>query len=136
MRLKDWSEAKTDVEKGRLERQVQTGVLAYLSIRKDIIFWRQNVGAVKFDDFFVRFGLRGAADIQGIQGPTGRFFGIECKREIGGKVSQEQENWGQNVENAGGLYIVARSVEAVEKALGPEQVRVVKLATRKRIYPR
>jgi hypothetical protein len=121
---------------GRKESVVQAGVLAYLYLRKDCICWRSNTGGVKFGNAYVKFGLRGAADIQCVQAPTGRFIGIECKREIGGRLSKDQETWGQNVEIHGGLYVVARDVAAVERALGPEQVRVTKIVERRRSYPR
>lgn len=102
---------------GRKENEVMAGVLAYLSLRKDCMCWRANTGGAKFGGFYVKFGIRGAADIQCVQAPTGRFIGIEIKRELGGKVSKDQEAWGQAVEERGGLYIVARSVEAVERGL-------------------
>lgn len=127
--------------KGRLESVVSAGVQAYLSTRNDLYCWRSNTGAAKYDDFYVAFGKKGAADIQGVQALlfgdllVGRFFGIETKREIGGTVSEEQERWGANVTNHGGLYIVARGIEAVAEGLGPEQVRVTKLV-KPRVYPR
>lgn len=127
----------TKSAKGRLESQVQAGVLAYLSIRNDIIFWRQNTGAVSYGPgMYVKFGLPGAADIQGIQGPSGRFVGIEVKREIGGRVSILQEAWGRAIESAGGLYVVARDVETVALALGPELARVTKVTAGHRVYPK
>lgn len=121
--------------KGRSEREVSAGVMAYLSLRQDCFCFRANTGAAKFGGYFVSFGLPGAADIQCVQGPTGRFVGIELKRELGGKVSGDQERWGAAVESAGGLYIVARDVDTVARALGPEQARVVKPG-KKRNYPR
>lgn len=111
----------------RLESEVQAGVLGYLGIRQDLEFWRANTGGAKFDEFYVKFGKEGAADIQGLQAPHGRFFGIECKREKGGTLSEAQIRWGQNVVNHGGLYIVARSVEEVQLALGPELAKIVKI---------
>ena len=83
----------------------------------------------------MRNGIRGASDILCVQGPMGRFVGIEVKRELGGRVSADQEKWGQAVESAGGLYIVARDVEAVARGLGPDTARVMKL-TRQRVIPR
>lgn len=113
--------------KGRLESEVLSGVLSYLDIRQDIFYWRQNTGAAKFEEFYVKFGLEGQADIQGLLAPFGRFFGIELKREIGGVVSDAQKRWGQNVINHGGIWVVARSVIEVERALGPEKSKIMKI---------
>jgi hypothetical protein len=122
--------------KGRLERDVQAGILAYLETRADLFFWRQNTGAVRFEKAFVKFGTPGAPDIQGILAPTGRLTGIECKREIGGRLSVFQERWAENCRRHGGLYIVARSVDDVAKALGPVQARIPKIPMRKRAVRR
>ena len=102
---------------GRRESEVLAGVLSYLSTRKDMYCWRQNTGGSRFGSTYVKFGTKGAADIQCIQAPTGRFVAIEVKRQFGGRVSKDQEAWGQAVEAKGGRYIVARSVDDVEKAL-------------------
>ncbi len=114
--------------KGRRESEVQAGIVGYLEMRQDLFFWRVNVGGAQLTGgFYVKFSEPGAADLQGLQAPHGRFFGIECKREIGGKLSEAQIRWGENIKNHGGLYIVARSVEEVQLALGPEQAKVIKI---------
>lgn len=121
---------KTGVKKrpkGRLEREVQAAVIAYLETRTDIWIWRQNVGSTFYDGAFVKFGIRGAPDLQGLMAPTGRFVGIECKREVGGELSEFQERWGENCRRHGGLYIVARSVDDVINGLGALQARVQKV---------
>lgn len=120
---------------GRREGEVQAGILAYLAIRKDCWCFRSNTGGVSFGKSFVKFGIKGAADIFCVQAPTGRAVGIECKREVGGVLSVEQERWGENLKRFGGLYIVASDVDTVAQALGEEQVRVEKVALRKE-YPR
>ncbi len=123
------------------------GIIDFLEFRKDLFFWRANTSAGKAQSgLFMRSGKKGQADIQGVQAIAlpgtpekdwilGRFFGIEAKRERGGKVSLDQERWGQAVVNHGGLYIVARSVEEVEAALGREQAVIPKVAERVRVYP-
>ncbi len=133
--------------KGRLESQVSAGITAYLDMRNDFWWWRSNTGGANYDGFHVQFGIKGAADLQGLQAVlmlvpgthqqiiTGRFVGIEVKREIGGEVSQDQERWGQNITNHGGLYLVANDLETVIQGLGPEQVRVTKIPMRNRVYP-
>ncbi len=138
---------RKSASKGRLESPVQAGIIAYLSIRNDCWFWRANTGGAKFDKYYVQFGLKGAADLQGVQSilspwvagyqqvMIGRFFAIESKREKGGKWSDDQKRWGANVVAHGGIYVVANSVELVQQALGPEQVRIQKIPMRNRIYP-
>ena len=64
---------------------------------------------------FIRSGERGTADIIGIL-KGGRFLGIEVKRE-GKNPTPEQLRWGEKVTKAGGLYLVAHSVDEVKQAL-------------------
>lgn len=60
------------------------------------------------------FGIPGQPDIFAII--QGRFVGIEVKTATG-RQSKDQKNWQRNCERAGGLYIIARSVDDVEAAL-------------------
>lgn len=116
--------------KGRRESEVQAGVTAYLNTRTDCYWWRQNTGAARFNDFFVRFGIKGASDFIGVQARLqshGRMFAIETKREIGGELSEDQELFRDNIQRFGGLYVVARSVDEVQLALGEPQVRLTKV---------
>ncbi len=101
------------------EGAVQAQVLAYLTRRGDMELWRQNTGGMKTATGFVKFGVKGAADIFCILAPSGRFVGVECKRPIGGVLSDAQKAWGAKIERAGGLYIVAKSVAEVIAALPP-----------------
>lgn len=48
---------------------------------------------------------------------VGRFFAIEVKAPKG-KQSDEQASFQKAVENAGGIYILARSLEDVQKVIG------------------
>ncbi len=61
-----------------------------------------------------QYGLTGSADIIAIV--RGYFLGIEVKGPTG-KQSEAQQAFERNVKYAGGYYIVARSVEDVEKIL-------------------
>lgn len=72
------------------------------------LFYRRNTGAMKTEEFFVRFGLPGMADIGGIL--QGKAYEIEIKSDKGVQ-SEQQKNWKRAVERAGGIYILARSVE-------------------------
>lgn len=124
------------MSKGRKESTVQAGVVAYLAFRPDCGCWRNNTGAARFGNAYVKFSIEGAADILCVQAPTGRLVGIETKREIGGILSDAQRWWGEMLEAHGGKYIVARSIEDVEQGLGPPTVRVVKQPRRTKDYPR
>ena len=72
------------------------------------LFYRRNVGAIKIADRYVEFGIAGQADIAGILG--GDAYEIEIKSATG-RQSPAQKRWQSAVERAGGVYILARSVE-------------------------
>ena len=101
-----------------LEKHIQSQILAYLRL-KGVFHWRQNTGAVniqgKNGNRFVRFGKPGISDIIGIY--NGRFLAIEVKTQKG-RLSEHQKVFLKDVEDNGGIAIVARSVEDVIKGLG------------------
>lgn len=74
------------------------------------LWYRRNVGAVKTEQRFIRFGLPGMADIGGILG--GRAVEVEVKAAFG-RQTEDQKNWQRAVERAGGIYILGRSLEGV-----------------------
>lgn len=130
----------------RRESAVKAAIHAYLDTRTDLYFWRANTGGAKFDNFFVKFNESGVSDFLGLQamfvenkfGGTvfvGRFVAIEAKREKGGTQSDDQKRFQANVEAHGGLYVIARSVDEVAKALGPATVHAVK-QVKQRVIPR
>jgi protein involved in polysaccharide export with SLBB domain len=91
------------------EREIQTDVLLALQERWPRgLFYRRNVGGMKIGDRFVKFGVKGQADVAGMV--EGRAIEVECKRP-GEYQTKDQRNWQAAVERAGGLYIVARSVQ-------------------------
>jgi hypothetical protein len=56
--------------------------------------WRNNTGAAKMaSGRYVRFGMKGASDILGIQKGTGKLLALECK--VGDKygATKEQQNF-------------------------------------------
>lgn len=91
-------------------------IMDYLKMRTDVRLWRQNTGAVKYDDNrYVHFGFPGIADIIGIQ-KGGRFVAIEAK--IGkNKQSDAQKAFQAMIEGMGGLYILAYCIDDVIKGL-------------------
>lgn len=80
--------------------------------------WPNQTGALKDQTGrLVRFGLSGSSDIIAVI--KGRFVGIEVK--VGrDRQRQNQANFAAAVQKAGGLYILARSVDDVMNALALE----------------
>jgi len=88
------------------------------------VWWRANTGAVTMPYTsghpcgskrrFVRFGVPGMSDIQGVF--DGRAIFIECKSEAG-QVSALQRAFGESITRAGGEYHIVRSIEDLEKAI-------------------
>lgn len=119
---------------GKRERVIQAEVLAYLSSRDDLYFWRQNVSAgVAPSGQYMRSGVKGTPDIFCVK--DGKIYGFELKREKGGKVSKDQQMFGSNLTAAGGIYVVVTSVDQVMEALGPRSKAITLMRTL-RIYPR
>lgn len=104
------------------EAMVLRGVRAYLSSDPRVLVWRMNTGGARMTgrggaEITVRFGVRGQADITGLVRGTGRRLEIEVKRP-GGKQSAEQKAFQSLIEQAGGLYLVVDSIEALQTQLG------------------
>lgn len=89
--------------------------------------WRQNAGVGWFKDgkpvrrtdpgaYPVKFGVPGQGDISGLFLPDGRRLEIECKAEQGCQ-SADQVAWQTMIERFGGVYILARSVNDVDRVL-------------------
>lgn len=76
--------------------------------------WSNNTGAIKTEDRFLRYGLKGSADI--LACIDGRFVAVEakCGRD---KQQPEQIRFQTAIEKAGGIYILARSVDDVRAVL-------------------
>lgn len=99
------------------ESDIQAAILIYVTSLPGSYFWRQNTGV--FPDAEGRRRVRacpkGTPDIIGVL--QGRFIVIEVKRGKGGVHAEDQKNWQRNCERAGGLYILARSVDDVRDRL-------------------
>lgn len=99
---------------GRAENALQRACLEYLKIR-GVMAWRNNTGLLRDRNGKpVRFGVVGSGDIFAVVG--GRFLSVECKVK-GGKVSDHQKRWAEEVNSAGGMAIVAETVDDVHDAL-------------------
>lgn len=108
------------------ESDIQKAILAYLRICPAVAFaWRQNVGSAetervdargKSKKSFVKFGFRGCSDLLGFTS-DGRFLAIECKTAKG-RITPDQREFLRRVRAAGGVAILARSVDDVVEVLG------------------
>jgi len=98
------------------EADIQSAILRALRIHPAVgFFWRQNTGAMAVGEGkarrFVRFGPKGAPDIQGYL-KDGRALFIECKSRTG-RVSPEQQDFINKAKAHGAVAFVARSVADV-----------------------
>lgn len=91
-----------------LESVLQRQVLAHLSQLPGAFFWRANTGAARTPQGFVHFGIPGQADILGCA--AGRFFAVEIKTATG-RQSAEQRAFQKRITDAGGIYVLARSLD-------------------------
>jgi len=100
-----------------LEKYTQKQILDYLEIKK-IFHYRNNSGAMITNNNgrrgFLRFGAVGSPDI--ICVINGIYVGIEVKGDKG-KQSENQKTFQENLEKAGGVYILAFSLEDVINGL-------------------
>jgi len=97
------------------EADIQRLILDWLAAKR-IFHYRQNTGAVKTEDRFFRFGTVGAPDIVAVI--AGQYVGIEVKAPRGSQSPGQREFEGR-LRMAGGVYVLARSLEDVEAALRP-----------------
>lgn len=124
------------------EKEIQNRILFKYGQRHDMRLWRANVGvavpleivkkvrkllaanerqqAIRTLDGVraIRFNLNGQADLTGVT-PDGRRLEIEVKSR-NGVQSKHQKAFQQMIETTGGVYILARSVEDVDRALAFE----------------
>lgn len=83
--------------------------------------WRANTGAAMVHGRLVRFGVPGQGDISGLISPSGRRLEIEVKAARG-RQSDDQKRWERVITSMGGLYVLARDVETVDRALAAEGI--------------
>lgn len=102
-------------EKGSSEahENLVKDILATFGHGPNFRIWKNNTGTGRSHtgNRFLSWGLYGSADIIGV-GLGGRFIGIECKT---GKSPQkaQQKAFQKMVQDMGGIYIVARSINDV-----------------------
>lgn len=98
------------------EKSIQNTILREFGTRSDMRIWRQNTGVARMGGRIVAFGIPGQADLSGLL-PGGIRLEIECKTEDG-RLSIEQRNFQCMIQRFGGVYVVARSVDDVWRAIG------------------
>jgi hypothetical protein len=106
------------------EAAIQQDIRIALGQTPGLRVFRNNVGAIKDrNNRLVRYGLcTGSADLIGWQSVVitpamvgqrfARFVSIEVKTPSG-RLSPEQETWQGVVQKAGGIAVVARSVDDI-----------------------
>jgi hypothetical protein len=98
------------------ENRVKTEVMKYLKLRR-IYCWSNPFGAVRIrPGKFMSFGKKGSADIIGLLAPDGKFLAVETKAPDG-RLSPEQREFLEMIEQQGGMAVIARSWTDVDRAL-------------------
>ena len=97
------------------ERLIQKSILQFLAANRIFVFRVNTMGV--YDPMFKgyrrhsAFSIRGVADILGIM-PGGRFLAVEVKAAKG-RQSPDQKHFEELVKRAGGIYVLARSIDDV-----------------------
>lgn len=102
-----------------LESQIQKTMLEWFKYQPNTFVWRQNSGAMYQESKTGRHGFKtasvdGISDIMGIY--KGYPIAVEVKRP-GGKPTEKQTDFLTNFAKAGGIAMVASSLEEMIKDL-------------------
>lgn len=119
------------------EQILSSEIAAAIGAREGLRIWRNNTGRgyVPISDAGraallallrrpgmirpIDFGVPGSTDYLGIaaarcracgEGPVGRFVGLEVKTKDG-RVSTQQQRFGEMIRSLGGIWIIARSAD-------------------------
>jgi len=98
------------------EAAIQAQILNQIGSRPDVRLFRINVIAARQGQRFIRSAPPGHPDLAGILAPSGRAIYIEIKSATG-RLSKQQARFRDMARAMGALYILARSVEDVSRAL-------------------
>ncbi len=98
------------------EHEIQNEILRTFGADPRMRLWRANAGVARMGRRVVRFGVPGQADLTGIL-PGGIRLEVEVKA-ADGRQTEEQRNYQRMIERFGGVYVLARSVEDVQNAIG------------------
>ena len=93
------------------EQQIQQEILLELTRRfhGSLRIWRANTGKAMIANRMITFGVPGQADISGVM-RGGYRLEIEVKK-AGGRLGSRQKRFRDMIQEMGGIYIVAYSVE-------------------------
>lgn len=108
------------------ERDLIYLILSVWGAHPQLRIWRANTGVGWFANgqparktdpgaYAVKFGTPGQGDISGLVLPSGRRLEIETKAKT--KQSDDQKSFQRMIERFGGLYVLARSLDDVDRAL-------------------
>ena len=108
------------------ERDLLFEILSTWGAHPALRIWRANTGMGWFANgeparktdrgaYPVRFGTPGQGDISGLVLPSGRRLEIECKART--KQSDDQKSFQKMIVSFGGVYVLARSLDDVDRAL-------------------
>ena len=106
-------------KKQKPEKQIQNEILEWLE-KKGFFCWRNNnIGL--FDVYTGKFRRKGKYQVLGVSDilglmKDGRLIAIEVKSRIG-RITENQQNFLDKVNENGGVGFLARSIEDVEKNL-------------------
>lgn len=92
------------------EHEIQSTITRWLALHDHVRVFRQNTGAHKVGKHFVRYGVKGQADLRVIVGPEGWLWEIEVKTPTG-RQSADQKAYEKMLIGLGGSYTLARCVE-------------------------
>jgi len=108
------------------EHLIQNAILRYLELDRRVAWARRfNTGAQVVEQVnaqgrkvrrFIRYAFPGCADILGQLSGCGRFLAIEVKAAKG-DATEAQREFLRAVTDAGGVAVIARSIEDVKAAL-------------------
>jgi hypothetical protein len=106
-----------------LERDVQAVCIEWLEFWGAVVI-RTNSGAMKIDDRFIRFNSKKGCSDTIVCLPGGRYLALELKRpgrdRTSAKRKAEQAAFRQSIARAGGLAIVAKSLDELKQDLRDE----------------
>lgn len=101
------------------ETDLRNTCLAYLRDVRGWVAFKNNTGATKVGNRFVRFGEPGSGDILGLIPPHGRFLSIETKMP-GRHPTVKQKAWAEAVRASGGIALFIYSLQDLIDALARE----------------
>jgi hypothetical protein len=100
------------------EGEIVNAICDYLAFRQ-VFFWRQNTAPTVYRGKegmqfrkMPKYARKGVPDIIAIK--AGTFYGIEVKTPTG-RLSEDQHQFGKDLILAGGQYVVAKSIEDVQR---------------------